>query len=83
MSNQDWRDKCNYGTCPLDWSYWGYRPSYSANLTFTVLFGISMIAYLAQGIVGKRWLGFTIAMVSGCALEVIGCKSTQAQSGSY
>jgi hypothetical protein len=37
-----------------------------------VLFAISMAAYIAQGILGKRWLGFTIAMVCGCALEVIG-----------
>lgn len=33
---------------------------------------MSTLAFLAQGIVGKRWLGFTIAMVMGCVLEVIG-----------
>ncbi|KAH7378265.1 RTA1 like protein-domain-containing protein [Pyrenochaeta sp. MPI-SDFR-AT-0127] len=59
MSDPNWRDTCTYETCKLEWSYWGYRPSYTANIAFT-------------GIVGKRWLGFTIAMVSGCALEVIG-----------
>jgi hypothetical protein len=59
-------------TCPIEYAYWGYRPSFSTNITFTALFGISTIAFLVQGIAGKKWLGFTIAMVSGCALEVIG-----------
>ena len=72
MPGADWRDTCTYETCGLEYSYWGYRPSYGANIAFTVLFGISTLAFLAQGIVGKRWLGFTIAMVSGCALEIIG-----------
>jgi hypothetical protein len=58
--------------CPIEWSYWGYRPSLSTNLAFAVVFGISTIAFLVQGIASKRWLGFTIAMASGCALEVVG-----------
>jgi hypothetical protein len=58
--------------CPAEYSYWGYRPSLSANLAFTVLFSISTIAFLAQGIFSRKWLGFTIAMASGCAVEVIG-----------
>ncbi|KAL6710472.1 Mitochondrial import inner membrane translocase subunit Tim17-A [Coniothyrium glycines] len=64
--------RCTLETCGLEWSYWGYVPSYSTNVAFAVLFGISMVAYLAQGIFGKKWLGFTIAMVCGCALEVMG-----------
>jgi hypothetical protein len=59
-------------TCPIEYAYWGYRPSFATNIAFTVLFGLSTIAYLVQGIAGKRWLGFTIAMTSGCTLEVIG-----------
>ena len=58
--------------CPMGYAYWRYQPSFSINLAFTVLFGLSMVAFLVQGIAGKRWLGFTIAMASGCALEVIG-----------
>ena len=71
-TGQAWIDACTYETCSLDWSYWGYRPSFAANVAFTALFALSMVAYLAQGIVGKRWLGFTIAMVAGCLIEVIG-----------
>lgn len=69
---QDYRDHCTYDTCPLDASYWGYRPSLGANLAFLILFGISTLGYVAQGFLNKAWLGFTIAMVCGCVLEVIG-----------
>lgn len=41
-------------------------------MAFTVLFGISMFAFLAQGILSKKWLGFTVAMVLGCVFELIG-----------
>ncbi|KAL1609508.1 Mitochondrial import inner membrane translocase subunit Tim17-A [Nothophoma quercina] len=63
---------CTYDTCPLSASYWGYRPSLGANLAFLILFGISTLSYIGQGFLNKAWLGFTIAMVCGCALEVIG-----------
>ncbi|KAF1836383.1 RTA1-domain-containing protein [Decorospora gaudefroyi] len=59
-------------TDPDDSMYWGYRPSLSTNIAFAVLFALSMIAFMIQGIAGKRWLGFTIAMSSGCAVEVVG-----------
>ncbi|RAR10665.1 sphingoid long-chain base transporter RSB1 [Stemphylium lycopersici] len=58
--------------CPVGYAYWRYQPSFSINLAFAVLFGVSLIVFLVQGIAGKRWLGFTIAMAVGCALEVIG-----------
>ncbi|KAF2019773.1 putative sphingoid long-chain base transporter RSB1 [Aaosphaeria arxii CBS 175.79] len=69
---KNFRDSCTLDTCPLALSYWGYRPSLAANILFTVLFGISTILFIGQGVLSRRFLGFTIAMVSGCALEVIG-----------
>jgi hypothetical protein len=73
LYDDDFRAKCTWELCGLAGAFFGYRPSRAANLAFTVLFGISLVVFLAQGFfVGKRWLGFTIAMVSGCALEVIG-----------
>ncbi|KAG9190323.1 hypothetical protein G6011_08411 [Alternaria panax] len=65
---------CYYATetCPIEYAYWGYRPSFSTNITFTALFALSTITFLVQGIAGRKWLGFTIAMASGCALEVVG-----------
>lgn len=58
--------------CGVEDSFWGYRPSHSANIAFAVLFGVSMLVFLAQGIMNKKWWGFTFAMVVGCALEVAG-----------
>jgi hypothetical protein len=69
---QDYRSHCTFDTCPLSASYWGYRPSLGANLAFLILFGISTLCYIGQGFFNKAWFGFTIAMVCGCVLEVIG-----------
>jgi hypothetical protein len=64
---------CTFEKCGFNYSYWSYRPRKSTNLAFAVLFGISALAFLAQGIASKkRWLGFTIAMVLGCVTEVVG-----------
>ncbi|KAK7552289.1 RTA1 like protein-domain-containing protein [Phyllosticta citricarpa] len=69
---QDYRDKCTLSTCPLSDSYWAYRPSLPANSFFLALFALSLVLYLCQGIFSKRFLGFTVAMVSGDLLEVLG-----------
>jgi hypothetical protein len=69
---RDYLTKCTFEICGLGSAYFEYRPNRAANLTFAVLFGISMLAFLAQGIYSKKWLGFTIAMVTGCVLEVMG-----------
>lgn len=58
--------------CGFQGSDWNYRPTRSTNLAFAVLFCLSMVAFLGQGIVYRQRWGFTIAMVTGCALEVIG-----------
>jgi hypothetical protein len=58
--------------CGLSSAYFEYRPNRAANLVFAVLFGLAALTFLVQGFRSKRWLGFTIAMVGGCVLEVIG-----------
>ncbi|KAH3962333.1 hypothetical protein HBI80_034600 [Parastagonospora nodorum] len=64
---------CTWEKCQLRMAYFYYRPSKGVNTAFAVLFGISALLFLVQGIASrKRWLGFTIAMVAGCALEVVG-----------
>lgn len=68
----NWRDNCTPALCGFQYAYFQYVPTKSVNMAFAVLFGISALAFLGQGIARKRWLGFTIAMVSGCTLEVIG-----------
>lgn len=58
--------------CPIRYAFWQYRPSFSINSTFLVLFGISLITFVIQGATNTKWLAFSVAMVAGCALEVIG-----------
>jgi hypothetical protein len=66
-------EKCTCEICGLDGSFFAYRPTKSINFAFAILFGISAIAFLLQGIASKKsWLGFTVVMVSGCVLEVVG-----------
>lgn len=66
------RDQCTLDTCPLSLSFWAYRPSLAANSTFLALFALSLGVFICQGVLSRRFLGFTIAMVSGCILEVLG-----------
>jgi hypothetical protein len=73
MSKSDHRDECSWERCGLDGAFFAYRPSRAANITFTVCFGVAMLAYLVLGIrAGKKWMYYTFSMVFGCALEVIG-----------
>jgi hypothetical protein len=66
-------DECTFETCGLGGSFFVYRPTKSANLAFVLLFGFSGIVFLLQGIARKkRWVGFTVVMVTGCILEVVG-----------
>ncbi|KAF2085492.1 putative sphingoid long-chain base transporter RSB1 [Saccharata proteae CBS 121410] len=69
---KNFRDQCTIDTCPLSLSYWAYRPSLAANGTFIGIFFLSLTLFICQGVLSKRFLGFTIAMVSGNILEVLG-----------
>ena len=68
----DYTDKCNVNICPLDSSNWDYLPSLPANGIFIALFSLSLALYLGQGVLSRRFWGFTIAMVGGSILEVLG-----------
>lgn len=72
QSSQEYRNQCTKDTCPLDLSYWAYLPSLAANGLFLGLFTLSLMLFIGQSMLSKRFLGFTIAMVSGCILEVLG-----------
>lgn len=49
-----------------------YEPSLIINGAFLVLFSISFITFAVQGTADAKWLGFSLAMAVGCALEVAG-----------
>jgi hypothetical protein len=58
--------------CPIDSSYYYYRVSLGANATFLALFLISLIGFLLTYVFTRRAFAFTVAMLCGVALEVIG-----------
>ncbi|KAF2681697.1 RTA1-domain-containing protein [Lentithecium fluviatile CBS 122367] len=70
--DDDWKKYCTIATC-AQWSYWAYYPSIAANSFFIVLFGLSTLLFIFQGMkFSRKWMGFGIAMVCGGVLEIIG-----------
>ncbi|EGE84560.1 parasitic phase-specific protein PSP-1, variant [Blastomyces dermatitidis ATCC 18188] len=65
-------DSCTFEICDIENSYYGYRPTRSANIAFAVIFGVSFLAYVVQAFTSRRFLGFSIAMVLGTLCELIG-----------
>jgi hypothetical protein len=66
------RQACTLTTCPMNLSYWAYLPSLPANGIFTALFSLSLALYLLQAVYSRRFLAFSVAMLCGSVLEVIG-----------
>lgn len=63
---------CTIELCDIEESYYGYQPSLKANAILLGVFGFSCLAYIGQGIMSRRFIGFTIAMVFGTLGESIG-----------
>jgi hypothetical protein len=64
--------ECTKDTCPASYSIYGYAPNLGANAFFVTLFAISCLVFCYQARLYRKWLGFSIAMVLGTALESIG-----------
>ncbi|RVX72385.1 hypothetical protein B0A52_03573 [Exophiala mesophila] len=60
-----------YYECLVAWGYVNYLPSIAANVVFVVLFAIGLIAQAVLCFRLRTW-GFSIAMLLGITLEVIG-----------
>jgi hypothetical protein len=62
---------CTLELCPLEWSVYQYRPSLPANAFFLAVYGLF---FFIHAIIGFRWryIGFTVCMMLGCALQVGG-----------
>jgi hypothetical protein len=58
--------------CPIETSYYYYRLSLGTNIAFATLFSISVICFLLVYVSTRRALAFSVAMLSGTILEVIG-----------
>ena len=68
----DFRSKCTLETCDISDSFYAYRPSLPGNATFLALFGLSLAVYLIQAFLSRRFVAFSVAMICGCVLEIIG-----------
>jgi len=64
--------QCTKDTCPASYSIYGYAPNLGANAFFVALFAISCLLFCYQARLYRKWLGFSIAMILGTALESIG-----------
>jgi len=62
---------CTLEICPTEASVYGYRPSTAANATFLGLFAICLMIHAIQ-LIRYRAFFFSIAMMAGCAAEIIG-----------
>ncbi|KAF5120974.1 Sphingoid long-chain base transporter RSB1 [Metarhizium anisopliae] len=63
--------RCNIDTCSLSYAQVQYQPSESGNLAYSIIFGLVLLAQSVLGIIYRTW-GFSIAMMFGLVLEVIG-----------
>lgn len=63
--------ECTLDTCPITDSIYHYRPSLGANIAFLVLFAITGIGHVVQGVLSRK-KAFWITMLIGCISEVIG-----------
>ena len=71
-SYYDYTEHCTVEKCPIASSNYNYLPSLPVNALFLTLFSISLVCYLGQGLLSRRFIGFTIAMVCGNILEILG-----------
>ncbi|KAI9882431.1 MAG: hypothetical protein M1823_005824 [Watsoniomyces obsoletus] len=62
---------CTLSTCDIKDSVYEYRPSVAANSILLALFGLSLIAHVAQGWI-YRQRAYAILIFFGCLAEIIG-----------
>jgi hypothetical protein len=64
-------DSCTLRICSLKYGEVQYDPSFAANVAYTALFAVLLLAHLVLGISYRTW-AFLVGMVCGLALEVVG-----------
>ena len=65
-------EACTLQTCSIEDSFYNYRPSLAANSAFLALFAFSLSCFVRQAALSRRFVGFSIALISGCIIEVLG-----------
>ncbi|KAI1738632.1 RTA1-domain-containing protein [Xylaria scruposa] len=65
-------ENCTLDTCPLSKSYYGYRPNLGIDIFFSIVY-IAIIAHcLFVAIFKRKWLSYTICVLLGAILELVG-----------
>ncbi|KAL2069855.1 hypothetical protein VTL71DRAFT_14534 [Oculimacula yallundae] len=64
---------CTFETCSVKQSVYGYLPNRPVTIVLVVLFGISMIAHIFQGVKSRSWT-FVVALGIGCFGEAVDVK---------
>lgn len=64
-------DTCTVDTCSLLFAQVQYRPSFSANLAYLIIFAVLLVAQAVLGCIYRSW-GFLIGISCGLLLEIIG-----------
>ncbi len=64
-------EECTLDTCSIIQAQLTYDPSLAGNVIFAVLFGLLLSLHIILGTYYRTW-GYTIGMVGGMILELIG-----------
>jgi len=65
-------ENCTYATCSVkEYGQLQYIPTLAGNAIFCAIFAIALLGQLYYGIRKRTW-GYLVAMLGGCALEIIG-----------
>ncbi|KAH8161044.1 hypothetical protein CIB48_g7200 [Xylaria polymorpha] len=63
---------CTVETCDPAQSWYGYQPNLGINVFFVVAYGIAAAYCLIIAVWKRRWLTYTIAILVGSLLELVG-----------
>ncbi|KAI0967215.1 RTA1-domain-containing protein [Xylaria arbuscula] len=65
-------DNCTLDTCPLSESYYGYRPNLGIDIFLAIVYVAVISHCLFFALPKGKWLAYTISVLIGALLELIG-----------
>ncbi|KAI0804276.1 RTA1-domain-containing protein [Xylaria sp. FL0064] len=68
-------ENCTLDTCPLSDSFYGYRPNLGIDIFISIVYVAIISHCLYVAIIKRKWLSYTISVLLGALLELIGFAS--------
>ncbi|KAH8157888.1 hypothetical protein CIB48_g10359 [Xylaria polymorpha] len=65
-------DNCTLDTCPISESFYSYRPNLGIDVFFSIVYIVIVFHCLFVAIVKRTWLSYTISVLLGALLELVG-----------